>query len=328
MILVLGGAGYIGSHMLLRLREAGLPHLVFDNLEQGHGAALQGSPLFRGDLRNVDDLRKVFSENPEIDVVMHFAAYIAVGESVQDPGKYFHNNTSAVLQLLEVMREFNVNKFVFSSTAAIFGEPQYVPINEGHPKNPTSPYGDSKLFVEKILKSFDHAYGMRSVCLRYFNAAGADPQSRIGEDHEPETHLVPVAILASVGKKPALKLFGTDYDTPDGTCVRDYIHVLDLAEAHLLAVKHLRADGDSRQYNLGNGQGFSVREVIETVEKVTGNRVPFEEAPRREGDPARLIAASDAIRNAWGWQPRFPDLETIVSHAWHWHQSHPDGYGG
>lgn len=327
MILVLGGAGYIGSHMLLRLREAGLPHLVFDNLEQGHEAALQGSPLFKGDLRNVEDLRRVFRENPEIDVVMHFAAYIAVGESVQDPGKYFLNNTAAVLQLLEVMREFNIHKFVFSSTAAIFGEPQYVPIDEAHPKNPTSPYGDSKLMVEKILDSFDVAYGVKSVCLRYFNAAGADPEGRIGEDHEPETHLVPVAILAAAGRKPALKLFGTDYDTPDGTCVRDYIHVLDLAEAHLLAVQHLRAGGPSRRYNLGNGQGFSVRQVIETVSEVTGLEVPYEEGPRRAGDPARLIAASNAIRNDWGWQPRYPDLKMIVSHAWNWHQSHPEGYG-
>lgn len=326
MILVLGGAGYIGSHMLKRLREAGEPHLVFDNLEQGHEAALQGSPLFKGDLRNRDDLRRVFAENPAIDVVIHFAAYIAVGESVQKPGMYFENNTVAVLGLLEEMREAGINKIVFSSTAAIFGEPQYVPIDEKHPKNPASPYGDSKLFVEKIFEAFDTAHGLKSVALRYFNAAGADPEAKIGEDHEPETHLIPVAILAAMGKKPALKLFGTDYDTPDGTCVRDYIHVLDLAEAHLLAVRHLRDGGDSRRYNLGNGQGFSVRQVINTVSQVTGLPVPYEEGPRRAGDPARLIAASDAVRRDWGWTPKYPELETIVSHAWNWHHTHPSGY--
>ena len=327
MILVLGGAGYIGSHMLMRLREAGEEHLVFDNLEQGHEAALQGSPFFKGDLRNVEDLRRVFRENPSIDAVMHFAAYIAVGESVREPGRYFQNNTAAVLGLLEVMREFGVRKFVFSSTAAIFGEPQYVPIDESHPKAPTSPYGDSKLFVEGILKAFDTAHDFKSVCLRYFNAAGADPEARIGEDHHPETHLIPVAILAAMGKAPALKVFGTDYDTPDGTCVRDYVHVLDLAEAHILAIRHLRGGGDSLRYNLGNGQGFSVKQVIETVQKVTEKEVPHEEGPRRAGDPARLIASSEGIRNAWGWTPRYPELETIVRHAWNWHHSHPDGYG-
>jgi UDP-glucose 4-epimerase len=312
--------------MLQRLRETGEPHLVFDNLEQGHEEALQGSPLFRGDVRNPDDLRHVFAENPNIDVVIHFAAYIAVGESVKDPGKYFLNNTMAVVGLLDAMRAANVNKIVFSSTAAIFGEPQYVPIDEKHPKAPTSPYGDSKLMVEKIFEAYDVAHSVKSVCLRYFNAAGADPEARIGEDHHPETHLVPVAILAAAGRAPALKVFGTDYDTPDGTCVRDYIHVLDLAEAHLLAVKHLRQDGDSRRYNLGNGQGFSVKQVIETVSKVVGQPVPHEEGPRRAGDPARLIASSQAIRDDWGWDPKYPDVETIVEHAWNWHRTHPEGY--
>jgi len=326
MILVFGGAGYIGSHMLQLLRDSGEPHLVFDNLEQGHEPALQGSPLFRGDLRNPDDLRRVFAENPQIDVVMHFAAYIAVGESVREPGKYFKNNTSAVVDLLDAMQEAGVSKFVFSSTAAVFGEPQYVPIDEAHPKNPTSPYGDSKLFVERILEAYDTAHGLKSVCLRYFNAAGADPETRIGEDHHPETHLIPVAILAAMGKMPGLKIFGTDYDTPDGTCVRDYIHVLDLAQAHLLAVRHLRESGDSRRYNLGNGQGFSVKQVIDTVERVSGLPVPREEGPRRAGDPARLIAASDRVRADWGWSPKFPELETIVQHAWNWHRTRPEGY--
>jgi UDP-glucose 4-epimerase len=326
MILVVGGAGYIGSHMLQLLRDEGEAHLVFDNLEQGHREAVLDSPLVVGDLRNREDLRKVFRENPEIDVVMHFAAYIAVGESVQDPGKYYTNNTAAVLQLLEIMREFGVSKFVFSSTAAIFGEPETVPIDEGHPKHPTSPYGESKLMVETMLESFDTAYGTKSVCLRYFNAAGADPEARIGEDHHPETHLIPLCIWAAQGRIPALKVFGTDYDTEDGTCVRDYIHILDLAQAHLLAVRHLRGGGDSRRYNLGNGKGFSVRQVIETVASVSGERVPYDEAARRPGDPARLIASSDKIRADWGWVPKYPDLETIVGHAWHWHRTHPDGY--
>lgn len=327
MVLVVGGAGYIGSHMLQVLRAAGEPHLVFDNFEQGHEAALQGSPFVKGDLRNREDLRKVFADHPEIDVVMHFAAYIAVGESVSDPAKYFINNTVAVQALLDEMRAANIDKFVFSSTAAIFGEPQYMPMDEAHPKDPTSPYGDSKLMVERILKAYDVAYGLRSVCLRYFNACGADPEAKIGEDHDPETHLIPVAILAAMGKRPSLKVFGTDYDTVDGTCVRDYIHVLDLAQAHLLAVQHLRANGDSRQYNLGNGQGFTVKQVIDAVGEVTGIPVPHETGPRRAGDPARLIAASDRVRADWGWEPKYPDLKEIVGHAWKWHNTHPDGYG-
>jgi len=326
MILVIGGAGYIGSHMLKLLRQSGEEHVVFDNLEQGHEEALHGSAFFKGDLRSAEDLKAVFAKYPSIDTVMHFAAYIAVGESVREPGKYFGNNTAGVLTVLEEMRAVGIKNFVFSSTAAIFGEPQYVPIDETHPKAPASPYGDSKLMVEMMLKAFDTAYGTKSVCLRYFNAAGADPDGKIGEDHEPETHLIPVAILAALGKKPALSLFGTDYDTPDGTCVRDYVHILDLAQAHLLAVRHLRAGGDSRQYNLGNGQGFSVREVLNAVEKVTGLPVPVMEGPRRAGDPARLIASSERVRADWGWTPQYPDLEVIVGHAWEWHKSHPEGY--
>lgn len=308
------------------LREEGEKHLIFDNLEQGHREAVQESPLFIGDLRNPDDLRRCFSENPSIDVVMHFAAYIAVGESVQDPAKYFHNNTTAVVGLLDVMREFGINKFVFSSTAAIFGEPEYVPIDEQHPKRPESPYGDSKLMVERICEAYDVAYGLKSVCLRYFNAAGADPEGLLGEDHHPESHLIPLAIFAALGRRDSLKVFGTDYATEDGTCVRDYIHILDLASAHLLAVRHLVGDGDSRRYNLGNGKGFSVREVLNTVGSVAGQPVPFDEAPRRAGDPAVLIAASDRIRADWGWNPQYPELRTIVEHAFRWFVNHPAGY--
>lgn len=325
MILVVGGAGYIGSHLCKLLRDRSEPHVVFDNFEQGHRAAVPGSPVFEGDLRNQADLERVFQEH-KIDLVMHFAAYISVGESVREPAKYWQNNTAGVLNLLQAMDHAGVRSIVFSSTAAIFGEPEYVPIDEDHPKAPVNPYGASKLTVERMLGDFDKAKGIRSVCLRYFNASGADPSGEIGEDHDPEEHLIPVAMLAALGRRPALKVFGNDYPTPDGTCVRDYIHILDLAEAHLLAVQHLRSGGESRRYNLGNGEGFSVRQVIETVGAVIGRPVPHEDAERREGDPATLIASSKRIREDWGWAPRYPDLKTIVEHAWRWHSAHPHGY--
>lgn len=326
MILVIGGAGYIGSHMLKLLRECGEPHLVLDDFSQGHAEALRDSPFVKGDLGDPQVLRKIFSEHP-IDTVMHFAAFISVGESVRKPGKYWLNNAGKVISLLTEMQAAGIDRFVFSSTAAVFGEPQYVPIDESHPKNPTNPYGQSKLAVERMLGDFDTAYGLRSVCLRYFNASGSDPEGVLGEDHDPEEHIIPVALLAAMGKRPAMKIFGTDYDTPDGTCVRDYVHVMDLAQAHLLAVKHLRAGGESRQYNLGNGQGFSVREVLNTVEKVLEAPLLVEEADRRPGDPAKLIASSEAIRRDWGWSPAIPDLEEIVRHAWLWRRTHPEGYG-
>lgn len=327
MILVIGGAGYIGSHMLQWLRQENEAHLVFDNLERGHPAAVQSSQLVVGDLRNPGDIDAVLADHPEIDTVMHFAAYAYVGESVTEPDKYWHNNTTAVLSLLDSMRKHGINQFVFSSTCATFGEPDYVPIDEQHPQRPINPYGESKLAVEKILAGYDRAYGLRSVCLRYFNAAGADPEGQIGEDHRPEVHLIPNAIYAAMGKSGPMKVFGSDYDTPDGTCVRDYIHVHDLAQAHLLAVKHLRSGGDSRRYNLGNGQGFSIRQVLDVVSEVVGNPVPFEMADRRPGDPGTLIGSSHRVREDWGWQPRYPDLKTIVEHAWNWHRTHPNGYG-
>ncbi len=326
MILVVGGAGYIGSHMIQLLRHSGQEHLVFDNLEQGHGEALHGSPLFQGDLRDPDSLRACFDAYPQIDSVINLAAYIAVGESEKVPYKYWNNNTSGVAHLLQAMVEHDVKRFVFSSTAAIFGEPQYVPIDEEHPKNPTSCYGDTKLTVERMLSNFDRANGMKSICLRYFNAAGAEPSGRIGEDHSPEEHLVPLAIAAVLGRRPSLKIFGTDWDTPDGTCIRDYIHVLDLAQAHEMAINHLRAGGKSDQFNLGNGVGFSVRQVMDEVGRVAGTPVPAEDAPRRAGDPARLIASSEKIRHAWGWKPVYPELATIVEHAYQWHENHPNGY--
>lgn len=326
VILVVGGAGYIGSHMLSLLRDQQYPHLVFDNLEKGHRGALQGSKLFIGDLRSAEDLEQVFRDHPEIDAVMHFAAYTYVGESVTEPAKYWDNNTTGVLTLLDTMRKFGVKNFVFSSTCATFGNPQYLPLDENHPQNPINPYGQTKLAVERILADYDVAYGLKSVILRYFNAAGAAPDGRIGEDHRPEAHLIPLAIFAAQGKTPPLKVFGNDYDTPDGTCVRDYIHVLDLATAHQLAIDHLRAGGESRAYNLGNGLGFSVKEVIDVVSEVTGLPVPFVLADRRPGDPPRLVGTSEKIRNDWGWSPTFPELRTIVGHAWNWHRTHPDGY--
>ncbi len=325
MILVVGGAGYIGSHMLKRLRTAGEPHLAFDSLCHGHKASVEGSSFVHGELGSRADLEQVFDTHP-IDTVMHFASHIWVGESVSDPSKYYANNVVATLNLLEVMREREVKRFVFSSTAAIFGEPEQVPIDEAHPKRPESPYGESKWMIERILSDYDRAYGLKSVALRYFNAAGADPDGVLGEDHRPEYHLIPRAILAALGEVPPLQIFGTDYDTPDGTCVRDYIHILDLAEAHLLAVRHLREGGDSRQYNLGNGKGFSVREVVETVSRVLGQPVPHGDGPRRAGDPAVLVASSERIRTDWGWTPRYPELETLVRHAWAWRQTHPRGY--
>lgn len=326
MILVVGGAGYIGSHVVRQLRDAELPHLVYDNLSSGHRHAVGTSPLVMGDLRNRDQLDQVLGEHP-IDLVMHFAAHISVGESVLHPAKYYENNTAGVLTLLEAMRHNGVHRFVFSSTAAVFGEPDYVPIDEEHPKRPTSPYGHSKRMVEEILASFDHAYGLRSVVLRYFNAAGASTSGEIGEDHLPEEHLIPLAIAAATGRRAELRVFGTDYPTPDGTCVRDYVHVEDLAAAHLLAAQQLRDGGPSRDFNLGNGHGFSVREVLETVSRVLGHAVPHIEVERRPGDPARLIASSERARSELGWTPRYPDLEQIVADAWRWHSSHPGGYG-
>jgi len=325
MILVIGGAGYIGSHMCKLLRQSGEKHAVLDNLCNGHRAAVKDSPFEQGDLRNPDDLRRVFETYP-IDVVMHFAAHISVGESVREPGKYYENNTAGVLTLLEAMRLAKINKFIFSSTAAIFGEPEYVPIDENHPKNPRSPYGDSKYAVERMLESYDVAYGLKSVCLRYFNASGSDPDGELGEYHMPEEHLIPLVMHAALGKRPDIKIFGTDYDTLDGTCIRDYIHIVDLAHAHLLAVHHLREGGESKRYNLGNGVGYSVREVIDTVERVIGKPVPKVEAPRRPGDPARLIASSALIEKELGWRPRYASLEEIVRHAWNWLEKHPNGY--
>lgn len=318
-VLVTGGAGYIGSHAVRALKQADDEVVVFDNLIYGHKELAQGEPLVVGDLRDEALLRKVFSEH-RFDAVMHFAAYAYVGESVQNPAKYYRNNVAATLNLLDAMREAKVNLFIFSSTCATYGEPKEIPIPETHPQNPINPYGASKLMVERILQDYDRAYGLKYVSLRYFNAAGADEAGDIGEDHDPETHLIPLTLDAALGRRPHVTIYGADYDTPDGTCVRDYIHVSDLAQAHLLGLRYLANGGKSDAFNLGNGNGFSVREVIETAEKVTGKAIRVVEGERRAGDPARLVGCAEKAKAILGWEPRFAELETIVATAWKWHQ--------
>lgn len=324
-ILVCGGAGYIGSHMVAELLENNIEVVVLDNFEKGHKDALLGGKLYEGDLRDKKILDKIFTEN-KIDAVIDFAAYSLVGESMTEPLKYFNNNVYGTISLLESMKEHNVKYIVFSSTAATYGEPKKVPIEESSETCPTNAYGESKLLVEKILKWCDYAYGIKYTALRYFNAAGAHVNGQIGEDHSPETHLIPIILDVALGNREKIMMFGDDYNTKDGTCVRDYIHVTDLARAHLLALKRLMNGGESTAYNLGNGTGFTVKEVVEVARKVTGHPIPAEVAPRRAGDPATLIASSDRAVNELGWKPEFNSLETIISTAWKWHQSHPHGY--
>lgn len=324
-ILVTGGAGYIGSHTVAELLSQGKEVVVIDNLQSGHRDALLGGKLYEGDLRDKALLAKLFSEN-DIEAVIHFAANSLVGESMQKPVKYYDNNVYGTLCLLEAMDEANVRKIVFSSTAATYGEPDKVPIEESDPTNPTNVYGETKLTMERMMSWFDKVLGIKYIALRYFNAAGAHPSGKIGEDHSPETHLIPLIIQAAQGKRPAISVFGDDYPTADGTCVRDYIHVSDLADAHVLAVQHLLAGGESDMFNLGNGQGFSVKEVIAKVQEVTGRSFPVEISPRRAGDPAVLIASSDKARKVLGWNPSRNQLDDIIASAWGWHEQHPDGY--
>lgn len=324
-ILVTGGAGYIGSHTVAELLDQGKEVVVIDNLQSGHRDALLGGKLYEGDLRDKALLAKLFAEN-EIEAVIHFAANSLVGESMQKPVKYYDNNVFGTLCLLEAMDEANVRKIVFSSTAATYGEPDKVPIEESDPTNPTNVYGETKLTMERMMSWFDKVLGIKYVALRYFNAAGAHHSGKIGEDHTPESHLIPLIIHAAQGKRPAISVFGEDYPTPDGTCVRDYIHVSDLADAHVLAVQHLLRGGESDVFNLGNGQGFSVKEVIAKVKEVTGRDFPVEISPRRAGDPAVLIASSDKARNVLGWKPSRDQLGDIIASAWAWHEQHPDGY--
>jgi UDP-glucose 4-epimerase len=319
-VLVCGGAGYIGSHMVRQLRAAGHDPVVFDNLSQGHAAAVADVPLVRGDLLDPAALAQVFAAH-EFDAVYHFAALIAVGESVTAPDLYYRNNVVGALNLLDAMRAAGVARIVFSSTAAVYGNPQTELIAETHPQHPINPYGRSKLMMEQILADHARAHGIRSVSFRYFNAAGADPGGAIGEAHDPETHLVPNILLAALGVRPALEIFGDDYDTSDGTCVRDYIHVNDIASAHLAALDWMAAHDGAEVFNLGNGNGFSNLEVLEAAKKVTGIDIPKRFRPRREGDAATLVADSSRARSLLGWRPQFPGIETIIESAWAWHRA-------
>ncbi|WP_206081319.1 UDP-glucose 4-epimerase GalE [Mariprofundus ferrooxydans] len=317
-VLVTGGAGYIGSHACKALAKAGYTPVVFDNLVYGHEWAVQWGPFERGDLADETRLNEVFARY-DFAAVMHFAAYAYVGESVGEPGKYYRNNVAGTLNLLDAMRRHGVNKIVFSSTCATYGEAEVIPIPETHAQQPINPYGASKLMVERILKDYDSAYGLRFVALRYFNAAGADSDGEIGEDHEPETHLIPLVLDAAAGVRDSIMINGTDYDTPDGTCIRDYIHVTDLANAHLLALQALLRGEQSRAYNLGNGKGYSIRELIEVAASVTGKEIAVQYGPRRPGDAPALAGDAKVISRELGWQPTLGALETIIETAWKWH---------
>ena len=324
-ILVTGGAGYIGSHCVAALIDRGVDVVVVDDLSKGHKTSLKGGRLYVGSVADKKFLQNVF-EQESIEAVIHFAAFSLVGESMNIPEAYFRNNVTAGLSLIETMIEFKVPYLVFSSTAATFGEPERVPIEEHDRQVPTNPYGESKLIVEHMLKWCDQAHGLKYCALRYFNVAGARPDGSIGEDHRPETHLIPLILQVAQGKREKLSLFGTDYPTKDGTCIRDYIHVDDLIDAHILALDYLRAGNPSTAFNLGNGQGFSNREIIEAARRVTGHPIPVSEEDRRPGDPAVLIASSQKAMDVLGWAPKYTNVEDIISTAWNWHSTHPNGY--
>lgn len=325
-ILVTGGAGYIGSHTVADLLERGEEVVVIDNLLTGHREALLGGKLYEGDLRDKELLTRIFAEN-KITAVIHFAASSLVGESMQNPFKYYDNNVYGAMCLLDAMQQAGVKQIVFSSTAATYGEPEKVPIEENDRTEPANVYGETKLMMERMMAWFDKVHGIRYVALRYFNAAGAHASCKIGEDHRPESHLIPLVLQTALGQREYISVFGEDYPTEDGTCVRDYIHVSDLADAHVKAVEYLNNDGASNVFNLGNGQGFSVKQVIETAVKVTGRDIPVKFEARRSGDPAVLVASSDKARSVLGWKPARDQLEDIISGAWQWHESHPQGYG-
>jgi UDP-glucose 4-epimerase len=321
-ILVTGGAGYIGSHSVLTLQKAGYEVIVLDNLVYGHQDLVEQVlkvKLIVGSTGDRALLQEIFADH-QIDAVMHFAAYAYVGESVTQPAKYYQNNVVGTLTLLEAMLEAKINKFVFSSTCATYGVPDAVPITEDQSQHPINPYGATKLMVERILQDFNQAYDFRSVCLRYFNAAGADPEGNLGEDHNPETHLIPLVLQTALGHRQSVSIFGTDYDTPDGSCIRDYIHVLDIAQAHILALKYLLSNGATDVFNLGNGSGFSVKEVIETARQITGKEIKAELSDRRPGDPPSLVGSGAKAQKILGWQPAYSNLDDIISHAWQWHQ--------
>jgi UDP-glucose 4-epimerase len=324
-VLVTGGAGYIGSHAVKALSRAGQRVIVYDDLSAGHQEATRFADVFvQGQIHDAEKLRSVFREH-QVDAVMHFAAWLSVGDSVRDPAGYYRNNVIGALAVLDAMVAENVSRLVFSSTAAVFGNPVETPITEDHPKQPINAYGETKLAIERALPHYERAYGLHSVVLRYFNAAGADPDGELGEDHSPELHLIPRAIDAALGRD-SFQIFGDDYDTPDGTCLRDYIHVTDLAAAHLRALESLRSGGPSARYNLGNGRPTSVKEVVDSVARVVGRDVPVTIGPRRDGDPGVLFASSARIKHDLGWKPQFEDIDTIVRTAWQWRDSRPAGY--
>ena len=326
-ILVCGGAGYIGSHAVHALVEKGEQVVIVDNLQTGHRGALNPAATFyEGDIRDAAVLDKIFTEN-KIEAVIHFAANSLVGESVEKPLLYFNNNVYGMQVLLEAMVRHGIDKIVFSSTAAVYGEPKRVPIHEDDETHPTNPYGETKLTMEKMMKWVSRANGVRYVSLRYFNAAGALPDGSIGEDHATETHLIPLILQVPLGKRDHITVFGEDYPTPDGTCLRDYIHVVDLADAHVRALDYLRQGGESNIFNLGNGQGFSVKEMIAAAQKATGRSIKVEIGARRAGDPAQLIASSEKARTVLGWNPQFTDVEQVIGTAWTWQEKHPNGYG-
>ncbi len=323
-VLVTGGAGNLGSHLIRVLASAGHRCVAYDNLYSGHAQAVGDVPLIVADTSDAEALSSAFRQHA-IEAVVHLAAFIEAGESVRNPGKYFRNNTVAALTLLEVMRAVGVGRLVFSSTAAVYGHPERIPICEEDRTDPINPYGASKLCVEGMLRAYAAAHGMGFVSLRYFNVAGAHPDGTIGEDHDPETHLIPLTLQVALGQRESIRIFGDDYDTPDGTCVRDYIHVMDLSAAHVLALDAIE-DGQVKVFNLGNGEGFSVREVIDTCRSVTGHAIAAEVGERRPGDPPSLVASCEKATQQLGWRREFPDLETVVAHAWNWHRTHPGGY--
>ena len=324
-VLVTGGAGYIGSHMVRLLREAGESVVALDNLSTGHAEAVANAELIRGDLRDTELLSDTMDRHA-VEEVIHFAGSIIVPESMKDPEKYYANNVMATFDLLRVMHRHGVARIVFSSSAAVYGEPEQVPLSEEARTEPLSVYGRTKLIVEGVLADYAVAYGLHYTALRYFNVAGAHPDGTVGEDHDPETHIIPLIMKTLLGQREQFTLFGTDYPTEDGTCIRDYIHVVDLCRAHLLALQRMREQGGSRIYNLGNGSGFSNRQIIDAVERVTGKKLTFREGPRRPGDPAVLVASSEKIIRELGWKPEHASLEDIVATAWKWHRAHPHGY--
>lgn len=326
-VLVTGGAGYIGSHMMRLLGEAGEPAVAYDDLSKGHREALPDGPLVRGNLHDSRLLARTIRRRG-VEEVIHFAGSIIVAESMKDPQRYYENNVIGTLNLLRVMREEGVGRIVFSSSAAVYGEPDRIPLIEDAPTDPVSVYGRSKLMIEHVLADYAMAYGLTYTALRYFNVAGAHPSGDIGEDHEPETHIIPLIIKTLLGQREAFTLYGTDYPTEDGTCIRDYIHVVDLCDAHLLALRRMRRDGGSRILNLGNGNGFSNREIIHAVEKASGRKLEPREGERRAGDPAVLVAGSEKAARELGWKPRFPSVDAMVETAWRWHSAHPYGYSG